>query len=70
MNREIPRPTPSDTGGSNARSAAWYEREVPSIVAGLQATRTISSTTAVLAWQLIESGAYDQALTVALGEAL
>lgn len=52
------------------RSQAWYATEVPSIVAGLQASRAISSTTANQAWQLIERGLYDRALTVVLGEVL
>lgn len=52
------------------RSQAWYATEVPSIVAGLQASRTISSATANQAWQLIERGSYDRALAVVLGEAV
>ena len=55
---------------SHGRSTAWYEREVPSIVAGLQASRTISAATASDAWRLIEIGAYDQALAVVLSEVL
>jgi hypothetical protein len=56
--------------GRGDRSRAWYATEVPSIVAGLQATRTISTGTANRAWRLIEAGAYDRALAVALGEAV
>jgi hypothetical protein len=52
------------------RGEAWYATEVPSIVAGLQASRTISSATANEAWQLIERGSYDRALAVVLGEAV
>ncbi len=52
------------------RDDAWYATEVPSIVAGLQASRTISSSTANTAWQLIERGSYDRALAVVLGEAV
>jgi hypothetical protein len=49
------------------RSQAWYATEVPSIVAGLQASRSISSATASQAWALIEHESYDRALAVALG---
>lgn len=52
------------------RSEAWYATEVPSIVAGLQASRTISAPTANRAWALIEDGSYDRALSVVLGEVL
>lgn len=52
------------------RSHAWYATEVPSIVAGLQASRTISSSTANQAWELIERGSYDRALAIVLGEAV
>jgi hypothetical protein len=52
------------------RGEGWYATEVPSIVAGLQASRAISSTTANRAWQLIERGSYDRALAVVLGEAV
>lgn len=53
-----------------SRSTDWYETEVPSIVAGLQASRVISAATASEAWRLIEAGAYDRALGVALADVL
>jgi hypothetical protein len=68
--RTIPRNAATAGVDSRDRSQAWYATEVPSIVAGLQASRKISSTTANQAWQLIESGSYDRALTVVLGEAV
>ena len=48
---------------------AWYVTEVPAIVSGLQASSSISSRTAATAWELIEDGSYDRALSIVLSEA-
>ena len=50
-------------------SQTWYATEVPAIVSGLQASHSISSRTAATAWELIEDGSYDRALSVVLAEA-
>lgn len=49
-------------------SARWFELEVPAIVAGLESSHGISATTAETAHELVERGAYQQALTLVLGE--
>ena len=46
----------------------WYASEVPSIVTGLEGTQSISASTADVAWRLIDDGAYDQALSLVMGE--
>ena len=48
----------------------WYASEVPPIVADLRESQAISASTANTAWQLIEAGAYDRALALALDEAV
>jgi hypothetical protein len=50
-------------------TTAWYAAEVPGIVAGLETSAAISVATAATARQLIDAGACDRALRVALDEA-
>jgi hypothetical protein len=47
----------------------WYDREVPDIVAGLEAAEHISQRTAARALRLLEQGQAAKALSVALAEA-
>lgn len=46
----------------------WYASEVPSIVTGLEGSQAISASTADVARRLIDDGAYDQALSLVMGE--
>ncbi|AFK21429.1 hypothetical protein E6P09_16380 (plasmid) [Haloferax mediterranei ATCC 33500] len=46
----------------------WFAREVPSIVAGLEASQFIDPVTAETAWDLIASGCAEEALSLVLGE--
>jgi hypothetical protein len=67
-NRGVKERTTSVDEHPPGQPEAWYATEVPPIVAGLQASRAISTATAADAWRLIDEGSYDRALAVALRE--
>lgn len=58
----------TQTGNGGTGVEAWFAREAPSIVAGLEASQFIGPITAATAWRLIAAGHSTEAVELVLEE--
>jgi hypothetical protein len=67
MSTPAERPRGGTSATDGAEPTGWYEREVPGIVAGLEASGRLGTQTRDAAWELLARGRARAALELVLG---